>query len=53
MLQSNERAIRFYQSNGFYADGAAKVEQSRSGITFHEMRYRCALTPSPLGPVCA
>ena len=50
-LRSNQRALRFYEAQGFWPDGASKVETNRLGIAFDEVRYRCALTPPPLGPV--
>ena len=51
VLRANHRAIRFYEAQGFWADGASKLEHNRDGVAFDEVRYRCALTPSPLGPV--
>ena len=53
VLRGNQRAIRFYEAHGFQPDGASKVETNRAGIAFDEVRYRCALTPPPLGPVFA
>lgn len=43
VLRSNERARRFYEAQGFQADGASKVEHNRDGIAFDEVRYRCEL----------
>jgi ribosomal protein S18 acetylase RimI-like enzyme len=42
-LRSNQRAIRFYEAQGFWADGASKLETNRLGIAFDEVRYRCEL----------
>ncbi|HSN74031.1 MAG TPA: GNAT family N-acetyltransferase [Anaerolineae bacterium] len=42
-LRSNQRAIRFYEAQGFWADGASKVETNRDGVAFDEVRYRCEL----------
>jgi GNAT superfamily N-acetyltransferase len=44
-LRSNQRAIRFYEAQGFWPDGASKVETNRDGIAFDEVRYRCTLDP--------
>jgi GNAT superfamily N-acetyltransferase len=38
VLDSNERARRFYKAAGFDPDGAAKVDDSR-GFPLHEVRY--------------
>lgn len=43
VLRSNERARRFYEAQGFVADGASKVEHNRDGVAFDEVRYRCEL----------
>jgi ribosomal protein S18 acetylase RimI-like enzyme len=43
VLRGNQRAIRFYEALGFWADGASKVETNRDGIAFDEVRYRCML----------
>ncbi len=43
VLRSNERARRFYEAQGFQADGASKVEHNRDGVAFDEVRYRCEL----------
>ena len=53
VLRGNQRAIRFYEAHSFWPDGASKIETNRDGIAFDEVRYRCALTHPPLGPVCA
>jgi hypothetical protein len=45
VLRGNQRAIRFYEALGFWADGASKVETNRDGVPFDEVRYRCALDP--------
>lgn len=39
VLETNQRARRFYESTGWDPDGAAKVEQ-RDGFQLHELRYR-------------
>lgn len=51
VLRANQRAIHFYETQGFWPDGASKIETNRDGIAFDEVRYRCALTHPPLGPV--
>lgn len=43
VLRENARAIRFYEAQGFRADGATKVETNRDGVAFDEVRYRCTL----------
>jgi RimJ/RimL family protein N-acetyltransferase len=43
VLRGNQRAIRFYEALGFWADGASKVETNRDGVPFDEVRYRCTL----------
>lgn len=43
VLRGNQRAIRFYEAQGYQADGASKVEHNRDGVAFDEVRYRCAL----------
>jgi ribosomal protein S18 acetylase RimI-like enzyme len=43
VLRDNARAIRFYEAQGFWADGASKIETNRDGIAFDEVRYRCML----------
>lgn len=48
VLRGNLRAIRFYEVQGFWSDGAGKVETSRAGIAFDEVRYRCALEAQPV-----
>jgi len=42
VLNTNERARRFYQASGFVPDGALKVDDSR-GFPLHEVRYRRSL----------
>jgi len=42
VLDSNQRARRFYEQAGFAADGAGKDEDMR-GATITELRYRRAL----------
>jgi len=39
VLDTNERARRFYEAAGFRADGAVKVDDSR-GFPLREVRYR-------------
>lgn len=43
VLTTNQRARRFYEIAGWYADGAAKTEQ-RPGFELDEIRYRIDLT---------
>jgi ribosomal protein S18 acetylase RimI-like enzyme len=43
VLRDNQRAIRFYETQGFQADGASKLEHNRDGVAFDEVRYRCSL----------
>ena len=45
VLHNNARAIRFYEQQGFRADGAAKSETGAYGAVFDEIRYRRALGP--------
>jgi GNAT superfamily N-acetyltransferase len=42
VLDSNERARRFYEAAGWRPDGVTKAEE-RPGGTLHEVRYRKAL----------
>ena len=42
VLDTNERARRFYEAAGWSADGATKAEE-RAGGTLHEVRYRRSL----------
>jgi len=39
VLESNDRARRFYTASGFEPDGATKLDNSR-GFPLHEVRYR-------------
>ncbi len=48
VLRDNLRAIRFYETQGFWADGASKLEHNRDGVPFDEVRYRCALEAQPV-----
>jgi ribosomal protein S18 acetylase RimI-like enzyme len=43
VLESNQRARRFYEAHDFLPDGAAKAESHESGVTLSEVRYRCSL----------
>ncbi|KAA2261150.1 GNAT family N-acetyltransferase [Solihabitans fulvus] len=43
VLDSNERARRFYERQGWAADGASKVDESPV-MTLHEVRYARTLT---------
>jgi hypothetical protein len=44
VLDTNQRARRFYQAGGWRTDGAAKQEPWRdAGFTLSEVRYRHAL----------
>jgi GNAT superfamily N-acetyltransferase len=42
VLDTNERARRFYKALGWQPDGATKTD-SRPGFELHEVRYRCEL----------
>ena len=46
VLQSNDRARRFYESFGWGPDGVASDDADREGYTLTRLRYRCAL-PTP------
>lgn len=46
VLNSNDRARRFYERAGFQADGGKKTE-SRSGHVLHETRYRGDILAGP------
>jgi len=48
VLRNNLQAIRFYEAQGFWADGASKVDTNRNGVTFDEVRFRCALEAQPV-----
>ena len=39
VLNSNARAIRFYEKAGFIADSKEKHETWRNGLELHELRY--------------
>ncbi len=39
VLESNERALRFYDSLGFCPDGKTRVFLERSDESMHEFRY--------------
>lgn len=39
VLESNERARRFYEGAGFVVDGSEKVESRPGGVTLRECRY--------------
>ncbi len=43
VLHNNRRAIAFYQSLGFGADGATKVDIRWQNVEIRQERYRCAL----------
>lgn len=45
VLDTNARAIRFYESGGWRADGGAKTDEI-GGVTITEVRYRCELRPA-------
>jgi ribosomal protein S18 acetylase RimI-like enzyme len=40
VLKDNERAVKFYQSNGFVLDIGATKERERGGKTLSEVRFR-------------
>ena len=44
VLDTNDRARRFYETGGWRADGAAKVDTGL-GVELREVRYRMALRP--------
>jgi ribosomal protein S18 acetylase RimI-like enzyme len=46
VLESNERARRFYQAAGWAPDGGRKTEK-RPGFLLHEVRYRITLSLEP------
>ena len=46
VLDSNQRARRFYEKAGFAADGAKKTETVSEGVVLHEVRYRLDLAAS-------
>lgn len=48
VLRDNVRAIRFYEAQGFQADGAAKLDVRPDGVRFDEVRYRCSLEAHPI-----
>lgn len=48
VLDTNVRARSFYESCGWIADGARKVEERPAGLLF-EVRYRQSLREDPLG----
>ena len=43
VLESNDRARRFYEALGWKADGAVKSEQAGGPVTLKEVRYRTSL----------
>jgi len=44
VLDTNQRARRFYEAGGWRPDGAAKLEERpEAGLTLSEVRYRCRL----------
>lgn len=44
VLESNERARRFYEAAGLHTDGAVR-DEDMGGFTLHEVRYRRKLNP--------
>ena len=48
VLATNARARRFYEQDGWRADGALKTEE-QAGVAPHEVRYRLSL-PGRLSP---
>jgi len=48
VLDSNERARRFYEKGGWRADGATKLDQ-RFDPPLHEVRYRIVLAAAATG----
>jgi ribosomal protein S18 acetylase RimI-like enzyme len=47
VLKDNERAVKFYQSNGFVLDFDCEKEIERGGKTLAEARFRKPLIASP------
>lgn len=47
VLEANAPARRFYQAQGFEADGARRVDMQLTGTPLHLVRYRRLLGPSP------
>lgn len=45
VLQSNDRARRFYEAFGWGPDGVASDDEDREGYTLTRLRYRCVLGP--------
>ena len=43
VLVGNERAIAFYEAEGFTPDGASKIDRRLVGHELHEVRYRTGL----------
>jgi ribosomal protein S18 acetylase RimI-like enzyme len=40
VLRGNEQAIRFYEAEGFVADGGSKVKRRADGTEMQVVRYR-------------
>lgn len=47
VLRGNEQAIRFYEAQGFAADGSTKVKRRADGTEMHVVRYRMRIASSP------
>lgn len=43
VLDTNQRARRFYEAAGWTPDGTSKIDDSHPGTTLHEVRYRITL----------
>lgn len=50
VLETNERARRFYEIAGWLPDGATKTEM-RGSVELREVRYHASLTAQPRGLV--
>jgi GNAT superfamily N-acetyltransferase len=48
VLETNERARRFYEQAGWHHDGATRIEEQGTA-KLREVRYACALTKSQAG----
>lgn len=52
VLPDNDRARRFYEAHGWFADGAAR-EITMAGAAIPEVRYRISLAATPPGAATA
>lgn len=51
VLDTNARAIRFYEATGWHTDGAVKAADM-AGVPIREARYRHELAHGPTGTTC-